>query len=370
MRHHGGDTSSLVVYQHALGAYANAGQWDRALALLSTMSKQQLTPTLECYELVLQACQRASRPKKALVVWTTMIERHHLRPNTACLNAIVGCCALGGNLEDALDILKDWKALGDPRTYELVLEGCAKEKDWRRALSVLGAMRVPPDAGCYAAVITACAEGDQWEKCISLLREMRMQGVEPQEGHYLIAMQVCAKAGKVDKVVGLLQEMKDEVDLTEGALVPEEGHYQTCMWACLNHGDAKQAIQLFSEMESRGIRPYGRSYKTLLHAYRTLQDGGRALETLRRMKKEGLAAGRDPNVFSGVFGLLCQLGKYGRAAEMIEGASNEELEGVSGLFANEVKGMIDAGRGRECVAWMRTFHQKGLKQGKSGPTWS
>jgi len=365
MRHHGHATSSLPTYRHALMAYANAGQCDRAVAVLSSMRKHQVVPTIECYELVLKACQHASRPKKVLEVWKSTVEANILRPTTACLNAVVGCCAMGGYLDDTLRILKEWKGLSDTRTYELALEGCAKEKDWKRALGLLGAMKVPPDAGCYGAVLTACAEGEQWEKAEELLGEMRARGVMPQESHYLTLMQAFSKAGKVNKVLELLGQMKDEVPTTDGSLVPEEGHYQTAMWASIKFGDASIAIKLFFEMDSRGIRPSARTYMTLLHAYRKVAKGEMALQTWKRMKKEGLTAAQDPHVFKFVFGLLCHLDRYDLAGELVEAGSNEEVEAVSNMFANEMMGMIKAGNGRRAVGHMRDFYKKGLKQGES-----
>lgn len=358
MRHHGAVASSLPVYQRALEAYVNAGQCDRALALLPTMRKQHLTPTIPCYELVLQACQRASRPHNARDVWKDMVERSHLTPSLACLNAIVGCCPV----DDAVRLLHEWREVADATTYEVVLNEYAKEGDWRMALEVLGSMGlVMPDSGCYGAVMTACAEGGQWEECLKLLEEMKANGVEAQESHYLSAMQGCAKAGKASQVVDLVKAMEDD------GITPEASHYQTAMWCCLQLQDANQAVQLFNDLEQKGVRADRRTYLTLLHAYKKLGMGKEARETLKVMKKEGLTR-NDMQVFRMVFWILCEDGLHKEAAEMVEGASKEEKDGVMVVVGKEVVAMSQKGRRAEALTWLRDLYNKGMEQGEKRST--
>lgn len=77
---------------------------------------------------------------------------------------------------------------------------------------------VIPNAATYNAVISGCAVGGEWDRALRLLREMEATDprdeARPEALSYSLVLKACGRDGQWETALGLLEEM--EVRKTRG----------------------------------------------------------------------------------------------------------------------------------------------------------
>ena len=94
-------------------------------------------------------------------------------------------------VEKILDEMRQAGCEPDGFSYSILINMCARSRDWKTAVSLLREMPgagVQPNVISYSAAISACEKAGQWEKALSLLREMPDAGVQPDVHSYSAAI--------------------------------------------------------------------------------------------------------------------------------------------------------------------------------------
>ena len=111
------------------------------------------------------------------------------------------------DVERSLDELG---TLSNVKEYSMAISAWGRAGEHERAFAVLEEMEargVSPNAVSFGAAISACKPRGLWEKALALLEEATSRGLEPDVIAYSSAISVCETAGQWERAVSLLYEM-------------------------------------------------------------------------------------------------------------------------------------------------------------------
>ncbi|CAE8631246.1 unnamed protein product [Polarella glacialis] len=241
-----------ISYNAAMSACGNAGQWQEALRLLSTMPATNLFPSEVSYAQAISACRLRGQWQTALGLFSTMPDMDVI-PSETSYNAAIG-------------------TLGDEGQWLLAL----------RILNAMPALKLLPDKISYISAIRACDKGGQWEVALVLLSAMPDQDVLPNEYHYTVAIRACGHAGQWQGALSLLSNMPGM------QLLPDEVSQNEAIGACGSGGQWREALSLLSAMPDVQLTPNQVSYAKSITACGQSGQWQVALSLLKSMPKEGL----------------------------------------------------------------------------------
>lgn len=180
-----------------IAACARSLQWEKALMVLDSMSREKVVPDLETYQKAMSACSRSGKWEAALVVLE---------------------CAIG-------------EELANGETYGIGMMACASADAWHQALSMLygidncGIPKFEKDLLSYGVAVFGCERGGAWQWCLSLLGEMQSEQLLPDAVTYACAVQACKAAEKSDAASAIAAEMRKKRINGNAASILEEASW-------------------------------------------------------------------------------------------------------------------------------------------------
>ncbi|CAM9264632.1 unnamed protein product [Laminaria digitata] len=301
-------------------ACGRAGEWKKALSLLSQVRDRGIQPDAFALNAVMDALARAGETEMALALLDTMRPTRHqaststsstrcIQPGSAAHNppeslaknvkdedvgggfrrgrgggghgggssgpradvftwsGAMTACIEGGCWERVVGMLEDMRGDGVPPNlinFNLAVKALGRGGDWERATSILGEMKsvgVAPDERTFSAAIEACGRGGCWERAVSLMDDMRREGLVPDELTYSTVIAACDRAGAWDVALMMLDEAREQDG--EGANVFA---YTSAISACGKAGQWEKAVSLLDVMRKEGVLPNAVTLRSALLA--------------------------------------------------------------------------------------------------------
>jgi pentatricopeptide repeat protein len=371
---------SVVGFNAAISACAQAGDWENAISILSRMEEAASSslvssdqpqnasftvpkPDSVTYGTVLSACEHGEQWGLVLKHGRSMRERGLPLDGlsiTSCLHA----CQQLSMAEEALYYLDTMKSIKitQPQTgklkrfgartplsgpddvaYRLAISACARGGEWKEGIRLLKEFEqvtgTPPDVVAYTSAITGCEYAGMWRESFLLLDKMRKQGVEPNEVTMAAVLGACATAcAKVDsKELSMMSEPQEKaLELLEilkknpNVVSPNIQVYNSAIRACAESGDLKQALKLFQEIEDEKIERTEVTYGSLMTACERVGCVESASKVFRKMREDGI----EPNeIIYGAAISCCRKAKQPeRAFLLLKKMMKEELSPNAATF--------------------------------------
>ncbi|CAJ1459634.1 unnamed protein product [Effrenium voratum] len=140
----------------ALGALAEAAQWQRALELLAGLAS----------------------------------------PDVVSFNSVMRACERGHEWQRAMEIFSELQARGEASDISVcsALSALGRAVHWQRGLQLLS--QRPSGAPVFGAALHACAQAAQWQAAVAVLASMHAAAVEPDDSILgsLATMQISTEA--------------------------------------------------------------------------------------------------------------------------------------------------------------------------------
>lgn len=337
MRAHGVSPDAFT-FSTAITACGNAGQWERAVALLDEMEngQERLQPDLVSVNAAIAACARAGQSARALEILERMISQKKGSwkgtsdppddPGASTEVPSPSTMPDGPRRGARCRCMRSWP-VPDSVSFNSAMEACATPHWWREGAELLGRMQdegVRPDVRSYAAALSCLRAGKQWSRALDLLNIMNSQrdgGLFPDLGCYSTVISTLGEAGQWERALALLRRLEVERAMTRktrdgsgassvacdpvasrekgsdntivsspSAAGPNLVCYNAVLAACGKAGAWAPALSLLVEMEDRGIFDVV-SFNSAIHACRKQGGWQKAVELLDRMRHGDVALG-------------------------------------------------------------------------------
>ncbi|KAI9793930.1 MAG: hypothetical protein M1833_000499 [Piccolia ochrophora] len=229
--------------------YARRGELENAIALFETLLPSGFKPTLESWNILLNAYRRADDVDGAQDCYRGLLDAG-LTPDEYTFGTLVGMCAHRGDVQAVEAFVQDAKANGFEhnviihsglvlahintgavdRAEEIAVEALSMPMRgslttmWNHILNARGFQRnlpevmrvyqrmldagVPFDTFTYAALINSLVLSRQYTQAAKILRTvMRREGVRPTSLHFGIVMRGYMRSGDLENLMKLFRRM-------------------------------------------------------------------------------------------------------------------------------------------------------------------
>jgi len=387
---------SVVGFNAAISACAQASDWENAISLLTRMeeaTRNRTTgnnsghqkasnflvpePDVVTYGTVLAACERGGQWRLILKKAESMQERGLPLDGLSVMTCLHACAEMGLAYEGLryLDMMKSVKEVTqqtaryqrygarkplmgpDAVAYRCAISACARGGAWREGIRLLQECKdvtgTPANTVAYTAAITGCEYAGEWKEAFFLLDKMRKEGVEPNEQTMGAVIGACATACSRDenksldsstmplpqkKGMQLLSLMKKDPTLVEPNIQVYNAAIRVCAEAC----DVKRAFRILQDAKESGIERTQFTYGSLMTACERNSSIESASKAFRLMREDNIEANE---IIYGAAISCCRKAKEPeRAVLLLRKMIKEELSPNAATINTVMIAQTNAGR--------------------------
>eukprot|EP00921_Rhytidocystis_pertsovi_P004731 GHVQ01008212.1.p1 GENE.GHVQ01008212.1~~GHVQ01008212.1.p1 ORF type:complete len:1253 (-),score=247.56 GHVQ01008212.1:4083-7841(-) len=264
--HHATSDPSEVTYGCMFDALVSNNRVDEAVQLLDQMKGRGRTrPNTVMYSTIIKGFAQAKQLDKALAVYGEM-KALGVPVNTVTYNSIVDACARVGGMDKAAALLEDMQEQGvepDLITFSTIIKGYCVHGHMDKSLQLLKVMAergIQPDGILYNSLLDGCVKAGRADLCEELWSDMRSSGICPSNFTLTILIKMYGRTGLLQKAFELVEDLPARYGFTINA------HVYTClMSACITNKKYQMAYEVFGCMQRDGIRPDAKTYQTIVY---------------------------------------------------------------------------------------------------------
>lgn len=396
---------SVVGFNAAISACAQASDWENAISLLTRMEEATINrttdnsghqnysflvpePDVVTYGTVLAACERGRQWRLILKNAESMQERGLPLDGLSVMTCLHACAEMGLAYEGLryLDMMKSVKEVTqqtaryqrdgarkplmgpDAVAYRCAISACARGGAWREGIRLLEECKdvtgTPANTVAYTAAITGCEYAGEWKEAFFLLDKMRKEGVEPNEVTMGAVIGACATACSRDenkaldgtsmplpqkKAMQLLSLMKKDPSLVKPNIQVYNAAIRVCAEAC----DIKRAFRILQDAKESGIERTQFTYGSLMTACERKSCVESASKAFRLMREDNIEANE---IIYGAAISCCRKAKEPeRAVLLLRKMIKEELSPNAATLNTVMIAQTDAGRASDSEKVVKVY---------------
>eukprot|EP00439_Symbiodinium_sp_Y106_P086251 s462_g32.t1 len=250
-------------YVAAIGAFAKAGQPEKADACFQEISAARLDPDLFAYTGMINAHARTGDVAGAQK-WFQDLMDAALQPDTVCYSSVLNACAQAG----AAQLAESWllkmgsaRVLVNQVAYSTVINAFAQEGDVSSAERWFTGMiqdRISPNTVTFCSMIKAAANNGDVEHARLWLERLLAAELDVPPLAFNTAINACAATGDVTSAEQLLSDMRRH--FVEDTLVT----YNSLVKVSTATGDMDSAQRWFDMLLARRLHPDVQTFNSLL----------------------------------------------------------------------------------------------------------
>ncbi|KAJ4849075.1 hypothetical protein Tsubulata_038303 [Turnera subulata] len=249
--------------QTTIEACSKHGKWDMALDIFQNMLNQGWKPNLIACNALLNALGKAREVKLAFQVFKT-VKSIGYAPDSYTWNALLGGLYRANKHAEALQLFeslnREHNSQLNERLYNSALMSCRKLGLWDNALQVLWQFEAsgqPVPTASYNLVIGACKVARKPEVALQVYEHMVHQKCTPDSSTYLSLIRVCTSAS-------LWAEAEKILDVA-----PKASLYNIVIHGMCFRGKVESAKKLYLKMRRAGLYPDGKSRALMLQHFQS-----------------------------------------------------------------------------------------------------
>eukprot|EP00439_Symbiodinium_sp_Y106_P063289 s1967_g9.t2 len=187
-----------IIFSAAISACGKGSLWLSALALLASMTKQQLLPNQVTYGALAAACEKAATWRAAIAIL-----QHALQQDQTGLiinSSVLSACEKSTAWLAAVSLIRTLAASTrlDMIASSAVISCSEKAGRWLQAVSSLSRLLlsgISPSIATMNALVSACEWNGQWERALVKLT-LLTRLLQPDVVSYTAATAACGASGK------------------------------------------------------------------------------------------------------------------------------------------------------------------------------
>ena len=200
-----------------LKAFQDAGQWEQALLIFSSIPRMWLEQTAVHFAGVMNSCAVSGQWEWTLALLDRM--QHKLvSPDEVCYNTIISACEEGEQWELALETFNSMfsrELIPNHRSFTSAISACGTCQQWEAALALFHLMP-DPNRIHWNAVISSSAQS-AWPTAFALFHRMIRRSIPPDLDTMGSAMQIYKSAGHWQAALHLFASMPAVSDTQSGS---------------------------------------------------------------------------------------------------------------------------------------------------------
>ncbi|KAK7400041.1 hypothetical protein VNO78_11240 [Psophocarpus tetragonolobus] len=259
-------TSSKVLYNSMINAYAKCGKQEKAYLLYKELTEQGRDLGAVGISIAVNSLTNGGKHQEAENIICRSL-KENLELDTVAYNTFIKAMLEAGKLDFASSIFERMCSAGvapSIETFNTMISVYGQDQKLDRAVEMFnkaGSFGGPLDEKTYMNLIGYYGKAGMMLEASQLFSEMQKEVIKPGKVSYNIMINVYANAGALHETEKLYQAMQ-----RQGCL-PDSFTYLSLVQAytrSLNYSKAEETVRA---MESKGVPPSCVHFNILLHAY-------------------------------------------------------------------------------------------------------
>eukprot|EP00210_Caulerpa_lentillifera_P006810 g6509.t1 len=335
------------VYGQLIKLMIKHNHLDGALTYLSKMKERKFKPDTKLYNM----CMSLSLHPK--VVWTNKASKgicmelfNEMRENSVMQDDITYNSAIRATIKTGdwisfqflLDTMEKDNLQLSLRTYNVVLNGCAKMNDVESGKKLawqyfeqLKRSDQRPSVVTYTTMIDVCVSTKDTQSGIALFDEMTSKRIKPTIQTYTTLMHLVGDAGMLDMAFELFNEI-ESIGLTQNRI-----SYCCLLNACGTAKRFDKAVEVFTKMKCRSKIPDSRAYGSIIYAAGQCKRSDFVIEYYKEMKS--FCTKISESAYNSTLRALIECEAIEVAQRVLSEMQDQGIR-AGGYSANVLKGMI------------------------------
>ncbi|CAE7252505.1 unnamed protein product [Symbiodinium sp. CCMP2592] len=187
-----------IIFSAAISACGKGSLWLSALALLASMTKQQLLPNQVTYGALAAACEKAATWRAAIAILQQALQQD--QTGLIINSSVLSACEKSTAWLAAVSLIRTLAASTrlDMIASSAVISCSEKAGRWLQAVSSLSGLLlsgISPSVVTMNALVSACEWNGQWERALVKLT-LLARLLQPDVVSYTAATAACGASGK------------------------------------------------------------------------------------------------------------------------------------------------------------------------------
>eukprot|EP00434_Breviolum_minutum_P006968 symbB.v1.2.006149.t3/scaffold360.1/size220131/3 len=195
---------NVVTYSATISACSRGSQWQRALAVLSSIEMGKLLPDQISFNAAITACEKAGQWQFALALLERMTEMT-LESDVVGWSSVVSAMENTQNWQLALVVLESmhWLSiLPNTVTMNAAISSCEKMTN----------MLLERSEVSFNACVLACSRARQWQMALAVFDELQESSLEVEAMTYSYILMNCEQCGLASHEVELLGSLRNKLE--------------------------------------------------------------------------------------------------------------------------------------------------------------
>ena len=214
----GKPAKNLVTFNTMIDAFANAGHYQEAYEIFTSLKKSSIRPDRVTYTTLIKASIKSGMIDKALDLLDDM-KWVGVKPDIVSYNNLIEALCNANRLFEAKDLVNEMertRVSPDSMTYGLLMKGLLKANKPGPCLTLFESACVDQrttalteNVQLYTTAITAAAALGDHERALDLVSRMNRVGVKPNKKTLTALMGACISGKKYDAAADIFSKIKN-----------------------------------------------------------------------------------------------------------------------------------------------------------------
>lgn len=356
----------IVTYNQILNFYSSNNNFDLALKLFKNLEKEKIKPDDFTFSIMINGIKNMLQPDLKLAKeFFEIYQSQNKVKNIIIYNSILDVLISLSNLSDAEKIFEqisnDEFLCADEITFNIIIKGCCKNKDYDNAIKYLNLMKkqlLKPNKITFNSILDIAVKMEKMPEALRLLEEMKKDHINPDSFTYSIILNGLKLNNSSQRLVKLSLENLLTV-LKNKEFIKDEILFNTIFELCLKYKLGFFLTKYYELMIDSNIRPSGTTCSVLIKTFSILKDFKSAFKIFEKMITTNMLIN---DVTYGYILEACgQEGQMDIALKIYKTLKQNEMNLNTIVFTTIIKGFMKSGFYQQAADFFEEIkHHKNL----------
>lgn len=244
---------TLTTMTKVIRRFAKAGEFNEAIEAFTCIERYGLNRDVEAMNILLVPLVRGASIETATSVFTKF--KNEIKPTLETYNILIQGYCKARKIDRGYKVLKEMDERGispDTATYNNFVEYYSKGKDFEKVEEILNEMRdkrCSPSVATYTIYAQALTKSKYPKQASEVYQKMKTDGCKPDATFYNILISQFSKSGGLNDGLALYKEM-----VTKGIELNLTRYNSMIKLYCLNARE-EDAVRLLLKMKATSVKP-------------------------------------------------------------------------------------------------------------------
>lgn len=351
---------NLVTYNTIMDFHCMRGDFERAQAVFLRLEEQGIAPDNFTFSILIKGIKNMKEPSLEVALgFYELYRRTNDCKDIIMYNSLLDVFISMGDINKAHEIynelLQHPEHVPDQITFNTLIKGCCKVKDFPNALRYFNEMRrngLKPNRITYNSIMDLAVKIQDLNNCLFFVEQMQRDDISPDGYTYSIILNgLKQNASPAELVSECLENIRRVIEAGEFKL--DEVFFNSILDVCAKYELYDKLSYFYDLMREKGVAESSITFGIIIKAFGKVGEFEKAYDIFDRMVRANLAI--NDVTYGCILDACAKSGKMDIAIKIYESLSKTKLNYNSIVYTTIIKGFIKVERFQEAVDFFESI---------------